>query len=417
MTSGFKQTSINGGTVPVYDIGDTFVTNSYMISAYHNMVPGIKTPQVFGSGFNTSGQLGIGSLLTKSSPVQVGSLTNWKYIACGANGNVGFTAAVKTDGTLWNWGDNGQGQLGQGNTTRQSSPVAVGALTTYKQIACGYGHIMAIKTDGTMWGCGYNSGAAGGAGALGDGTIISKNSPVQVVGGGAPWKQVACGYGHTIAIRTDGTLWSTGINLQGQLGKGDTTTRSTPTQIGTLTTWKMAAAGGADSSTSCSGGISGDGTLWLWGQGTSGQLGSGSVAMSSPIQVAGNWKYLSIGGSHVAAIKPDGTLWVWGSNSSGELGLSGNAIPFNPGTNRSSPVQVGTSANWKYVACGLQFTVAIKTDGTLWGWGAGTLGEMSQNNLLSLSSPVQVGTSTNWKQIAAASGGFHWMAISEGGGW
>jgi alpha-tubulin suppressor-like RCC1 family protein len=206
-------------------------------------------------------------------------------VACGYR----HTAAVKTDGTLWCWGNDSYGQLGDNSSTVRSSPVTtVAGGTNWKQVSCGGYHTAAIKTDGTLWTWGLNT-----FGKLGDNTASSRSSPVTTAGGGTNWKQVAGGVNHTAAIKTDGTLWTWGRNADGQLG---------------------------------------DNTL---------------VSKSSPVTtVAGgtNWKQVAGGGSHTAAIKTDGTLWTWGSNANGRLG-------DNTATTRSSPVQpVGSFTNWKQVA-------------------------------------------------------------------
>jgi alpha-tubulin suppressor-like RCC1 family protein len=223
--------------------------------------------------------------------------------------------------------------------------VQVGALTNWKQVAVGWYHVAAIKTDGTLWTWGGNF-----QGQLGLGSVAYVSSPVQV-GSLSNWKQVACNsIGHTLAVKTDGTLWSWGGNYRGQLGisaigftAGSAGYYSSPVQVGSLTNWKQVAGG--QSHSAC---IKTDGTLWTFGAGDSGQLGNGTlISYSSPVQVGSltNWKQLTAGYSNCAAIKTDGTLWNWGDNSQGQLGQSNI-------TNRSSPVQVGTMTNWKQVAHG-----------------------------------------------------------------
>ena len=159
-----------------------------------------------------------------------------KQVACGTL----HTAAIKTDGTLWTCGYNIVGQLGDGTTGRKSSPVTTaGGGTNWKQVSCGYWHTAAIKTDGTLWTCGYN-----GNGQLGDGTTVNKTSPVTTAGGGTNWKQVASGYYHTAAIKTDGTLWTCGYNSFGQLSDGTTVNKSSPvTTVAGGTNWKQVACG------------------------------------------------------------------------------------------------------------------------------------------------------------------------------
>ncbi|NDD85210.1 DUF4376 domain-containing protein [bacterium] len=198
--------------------------------------------------------------------------TNWKQVACGGS----HTACIKTDGTLWMWGRNDNGRLGTNDTTHRSSPVqTVAGGTNWKQVAGGGNYTGCIKTDGTLWMWGSN-----GSGQLGDNTTNDKSSPVQTVVGGTNWKQVACG-SHTGCIKTDGTLWMWGYNFYGQLGDNTGTNRSSPVQtVAGGTNWKQVACGG--NHTAC---IKTDGTLWMWGYNFFGQLGDNTgTTRTSPVQ-------------------------------------------------------------------------------------------------------------------------------------
>jgi alpha-tubulin suppressor-like RCC1 family protein len=340
-------------------------------------------------GRNNAGQLGNNDTTNRSSPIQtISGGTNWKQVSAGSH-----TAAIKTDGTLWLWGNNNNGQLGINDRTNRSSPIqTVSGGTNWKQVSCGYSYTAAIKTDGTLWNWGENN-----FGQLGTNNITDRSSPVQTVSGGTNWKQVSCGNFHTAAIKTDGTLWNWGRNSYGQLGDNSITNRSSPVQtIAGGTNWKQVSAGGYNTAA-----IKTDGTLWLWGRNNNGQLGDNSITdRSSPVQtIAGgtNWKQVSAG-THTAAIKTDGTLWNWGRNSYGQLGI-------NDRTHRSSPVQtIAGGTNWKQVACGGSHTAAIKTDGTLWNWGENEFAQLGDNTTTHRSSPVQtVAGGTNWKQVSAGS--------------
>jgi len=320
------------------------------------------------------------------------------------------------DGALWLWGNdqNGYGRLGDDTTTNKSSPIqTITGGTNWKQVSCGYGHVACVKTDGTLWLWGGNSYA----GQLGDNTIVDRSSPVQTITGGTNWKQVACGYYHTAGVKTDGTLWLWGRNAYGQLGIGNTGTKSSPVQ--TITggaNWTQVSA--SNSFLGFSAGVKSDGTLWLWGRNGYGQLGDNTITnRSSPVQtITGgtNWKQVSCGYSRTAAIKTDGTLWTWGRNTAGALG--DNTI-----TDRSSPVQTITrGTNWKQVSCGYH-TAAIKGDGTLWTWGRNSAGALGDNTITDRSSPVQTITGgTNWKQVSCGStinsfGDTHTAAIKTDG--
>jgi len=357
-------------------------------------------------GYNDDGQLGLGDIVHRSSPVQVGSLNDWTQISAG--GSVGISSyfhslAVKADGTLWSWGYNGSGQLGLDDITSRSSPVQVGSLTDWTQVSGGDSHSLAVKTDGTLWAWGNN-----GSGRLGDGTTVSKSSPVQI-GSLTNWAQVSAGYDHSLAVKTDGTLWAWGDNSSitsgsGELGDGTVTNRSSPVQIGVLTNWARVSAGFIFSLA-----VKTDGTLWAWGGNGSGQLGDGTrTHRSSPVQVGSltDWSEISASDGVTApfslAVKTDGTLWAWGSNGSGQLG-DGTT------TNRSSPVQVGSLTNWAQVSAGFDHSLAVKTDGTLWAWGSGSGGLLGDGTRTYKSSPVQVGSLTSWGQVSAS--GEHSLAL------
>jgi alpha-tubulin suppressor-like RCC1 family protein len=203
-----------------------------LVSAGYNHAGAIKTDgSLVMFGNNTAGSLGDNTGLNRSSPVQtVAGGTNWSKLSCGTTN----TGAIKTDGSLWMWGGNISGSLGINFSSGiRNSPVQIGSNTTWSSISCGFYHTAAIKTDGTLWTWGDNL-----HGQLGDNTTINRSSPIQTVAGGTTWSQVACGWKHTAAIKTNGTLWSWGDNSYGQLGDGTITQRSSPIQeIGAGTTW------------------------------------------------------------------------------------------------------------------------------------------------------------------------------------
>jgi alpha-tubulin suppressor-like RCC1 family protein len=338
----------------------------------------------WGSGDN--GRLGDGTVVSKSSPIQIGALTTWSQVSAGD----AHTAAVKTDGTLWTWGDNGFGRLGLSisQLVDRSSPVQVGALTNWAQITAGDNSSAAIKTDGTLWAWGFNT-----QGSVGDNTIISRSSPVQV-GALTEWRQLSVGQG-VIAVKTAGTLWSWGgNNFAGQIGDGTTINRSSPVQIGALSNWYQVSSGSSHRAA-----IKADGTLWAWGLNSNGQVGDGTVVnKSSPVQVGvlTSWSYIDAGGTHNLAVKTDGTLWAWGDNGYGRLG-------DNTTAKKSSPIQVGALTNWAQITAGDDSSSAVKTDGTLWAWGRNNVGQIGDNTTVSRSSPVQIGASTGW--LSASVGG------------
>jgi alpha-tubulin suppressor-like RCC1 family protein len=303
-------------------------------------------------GYNSHGQIGDSTITMRSSPVQtVAGGTNWKQ----SSGGVYHTAAVKTDGTLWLWGRNNFGQLGinsSGDANPRSSPVqTLPGGSNWKLVSCGVNHTSAVKTDGTLWLWGWNY-----AGQLGDGTPTDKSSPVQTISQGNNWKNVGCGVNHTSAVKTDGTLWLWGWNVSGPLGDGTETYRSSPVQtVAGGTNWKQSAAGYYHTLA-----IKTDGTLWTWGLNTGGVLGTGDInSRSSPAQTisgGSNWKQVTCTYYGSAAIKTDGTLWLWGLNTAGLLG--DNTI-----IHRSSPVQTITGGtNWKQIDSGSYSVNGIRED-------------------------------------------------------
>ena len=329
--------------------------------------------------------LGTNNNTTYSSPVQVGTGADWYQIS----GSTFGSSAIKTDGSLWSWGANSFGQLGLGFAgygTQVSSPVQVGALTTWAKSSSRGSHTLAIKTDGTLWAWGYNQYF----GSLGIGDETNRSSPVQV-GALTTWAQVTTAPNFSLAIKTDGTLWAWGRNSNGCLGLGNGTNYSSPVQVGALTNWSKVEA----TDDGCMA-IKTDGTLWAWGRNFDGQLGLGDTSFrGSPVQVGAltTWAELGLGNYQSAAIKTDGTLWTWGKNNFGQLGR-GNTTSY------SSPVQVGVLTNWAQVAGGSYHFISSKTDGTLWSWGRNVQGNLGVGNTQTYFSPVQVGALTNWAQVS-----------------
>ena len=341
-------------------------------------------------GNNNFGMLGTNDTTKYSSPVQtVSGGTTWKQISMAS-----FTmSGIKSDNTLWIWGQGNSGQLGDGTSVGKSSPVQLAG--DWKKVECGGEITGGIKTDGTLWMWGSNFYYGG----LGNGTNTFSNVPVQTVSAGNNWKELSVGGNSVGAIKTDGTLWVWGRNNFGQLGLNDTTPRSSPNQtVAGGTNWKQVSV-----SPFIAGAIKTDGTLWmLGGWGDYGGMGDGSsVSKSSPVQVGSDttWKQVATQQIGCSAIKTDGTLWLWGIGDYGNLGTNANV-------SKSSPVQtIAGGTNWKQVyKIPSNWACATKTDGTLWLWGTQNgSGVMGKLNDVSYSSPVQMATGgTNWK---LASGG------------
>lgn len=337
-------------------------------------------------GSNTGGNLATNNTINRSSPVQtISGGNNWKEV----HPSVGVTIAIKTDGTLWGWGNNTQlGRPYDVNQITLSSPVqTVSGGTDWKTAAAGTNNGAGIKTDGTLW-------LWGAAPGLGDNTAVFKRSPVQTVLGGNNWKSISLSAFASAAIKTDGTLWIWGCNISGQLGDNSIINKSTPVQtFSGGTNWKQVSAGNAHTAA-----IKTDGTLWAWGQALYGQIGDDTVIFrSTPIQTLSggtNWKSVDAGAFHNLAIKTDGTLWTWGRNNHGQLG-------DQTLVNKSAPVQTITGGtNWRQISSGFFGGAGIKTDGTLWLWGCGVNGQLGTNSTVTRSSPTQTVTGgTSWSSV------------------
>jgi len=388
----------NGGTTP------TLLSNPYSgafqifhlttgdtgasYQAWEEMEDAPRSPMdsstLWAWGYNDFGALGQNNTVKYSSPTQIPG-TTWRQISDAKEGRSG--AVLKTDGTIWAQGDNRAGQLGQNTSGDNSSPVQIPG-TTWDYISAGGNnlqHYQGIKTDNTLWMWGSNE-----AGELGQNTDgDDRSSPVQIPG--TTWRQTSSGSYNAFGIKTNGTLWAWGAGWYGDLGlnQGWPTTYklSSPTQI--PGTWGAVSAGMNASMATRT-----NGELWIWGYNSEGVLANNDRAnQSSPIQVPGtswstdNLKLANGYGDAACAIKTDGTLWIWGKSQFGELGQNEGGV-----VRRSSPTQVGTDTTWKTVTTGERNVFATKTDGTLWSWGYNQSGQLGFNapDNTNLSSPTQI---------------------------
>jgi len=281
-----------------------------------------------------------------SSPVQVGSDDEgWQVSGGNASNNrnsasISTMYSIKTDGTLWVWGANENGQLGLNQPgawvdPRRSSPTQIGSDTTWTAVSGGSNHWLARKSDGTLWSWGENgSGQCGQSSTIPDNNGLS--SPAQIPG--TTWTNNITGaQNSSFAIKTDGTLWGWGFNYEGQLGQNNTTSYSSPKQLGAGTDWALVGKNAVYSRSLMA--IKTDGSLWMSGNNATGGLAQNNETQySSPIQVPGTWSttiqpVVVRYGRRAMAIKSDNTLWAWGQNEYGPLGQ-------NNLTDYSSPVQI-----------------------------------------------------------------------------
>jgi alpha-tubulin suppressor-like RCC1 family protein len=327
--------------------------------------PGIESP-LFGFSMGNKAYLGRGNYADNKE--------FWEFNPCGLlkpqiSAGYNHSLLLKADGSIWAWGNNSSGQLGNGTTTNETSPIQVGNANNWIEIAAGFmgSHSLAINVDGTLWAWGNN-----GSGALGDGTNNNSSSPIQI-DYPSTWSHIAGGQGFSLGIKTDGTLWAWGENEYGQLGTGNTTDNNAPVRIGTDSDWKIVAAGAYQSLA-----IKTDGTLWGWGVDW-----VNNNTVPTQIGTASDWEFISAGFTHNLAIKTNGTLYAWGSNDDGKLG-------DGTYTTRYFPTQVYTDMDWSTAYAGFAHSLGIKEDGTVWTWGYNGYGELGEPTNIQRNSPGQL---------------------------
>jgi alpha-tubulin suppressor-like RCC1 family protein len=283
--------------------------------------------------------------------------------------------AVLPDHTLWAWGLNNFGQLGNTesgvsgtNQIFRNTPQLIGPLGTNGSV-----------NTNAVWA----SVSAGGRGA-----DVATNQPG----------------GFSLALQTNGSLWAWGANHFGQLGIGSTNLQRTPAPVGSDSNWFQVEAGATHTLA-----LKRDGSLWAWGANNVGQLGFGNTnATSVPLRVGGEsaWVEIRAGGFFSLARRADGSIWAWGANNNGQLGLSTTA-------NRSSPTMVGTNLDWAALSAGVGHSMALTTNGTLWAWGQNNFGQLGNSTDTPAIGLVQIGTDTDW--LLPEAGNFHSFALKING--
>jgi alpha-tubulin suppressor-like RCC1 family protein/subtilisin family serine protease len=327
------------------------------------------TGAVYAWGSNSTGELGSGTEFHHSTlPEPVGDLSSMTAVAGGGGDRRGaFSLGLKSDGSVWAWGTNPYGQLGDGTYTKKNVPVRVARLSNVKDIAAGRYHGLALKDDGTVWAWGH-----GYFGQLGNGPgTFSDNVPTRVEGISGVVAIAAGGY-FSLALEGDGTVWAWGRNYAGELGDGTTNHRYTPVRVAQLSNVEAIAAGGIHGLA-----LKQDGTVWAWGHGNYGQLGNGTFGNSNvPVKVVNltGVKDIAAGTVHSVALREDGTVRAWGDNDYGQVGDGTN-------TSRNAPVQVANLGNVTDVEAGFGHNLALREDGTVRAWGLNTRGQLGNTSV------------------------------------
>ena len=374
--------------------------------AYHTLA--LKTDgTLWGWGDNMVGELGSSGFTETNAPTQIGTDTNWSAVSAGDLTSYG----LKSDGTFW--------ARGQGSTGAVFTPTQVGTNANWIGLPSADYNATALRADGSRWQfvgsftnaqqLGSNDwsavadGHSSGRWAIkNDGTLWKGTSSFDT---NRVWSSITPGSAHALGLRANGTLWAwtMGTPFDGQLGLGNSLP-STPTQVGT-DTWAAVTAGSYHSV-----GIKSDGSLWWWGRNLGFEPDGAVIRTNVPTRFGTNtdWLAVAAGNLHTVALRADGTVWTFGVNELGKLGNGTVALA-------KSPIQIGSDQDWSNIAIGTTFSFGLKTNGTLWAWGENSWGVLGLPDFMSSAVPRQL-PGSNW--IAVSGGYDHTVALrSDGSLW
>jgi alpha-tubulin suppressor-like RCC1 family protein len=352
--------------------------------------PPLGDGSVWAWGSNDIGQLGNGTDAGTSRAATVKGLNEAIALAGGEN----HSLALKSDGTVWAWGYNREGQLGIGSNKFQETVVQISDLVDITAIAAGGNHSLALKSDGSVWAWGVNT-----SGQLANGTNHNSPTPALVKGLNEVMAIAGGGY-HSLALKSDGTVWAWGDNTRGQLGNGSNANSTSPAPVQGLNDVTAIACGESHSLA-----LKSDGTVWTWGYNNDEQLGDGTDASSqTPVLVKGlsNVKAIAGGGFHCLALKFDGTVWAWGDNEFGQSGKGEH-------DDYAIPTPINGLNHVTAIAGGLRHSLALKNDGTVWAWGVNWFGQLGDGTNTESITPVPVYGLVD--VTAIASGWYHSLAL------
>jgi|GEM_PF-391035 len=327
------------------------------------------------------------ALISVCVPTLLFAQKKWVKVAAGGR----FSAALRSDGTIWECGRARQGQLGNGNndTSFVLRFSQTGTDTDWVDVEAGEAHCLALKKDGSLWAWGNNLN-----GELGVGDSIDRYYP-QRVGTDHDWTYISASSYASYAIKKDGSIWGWGFNHDGELGDSNRVDQATPAKIDGAHKWKKICAGYPFSIA-----LRSDGTLWASGFNGDGDLGNGTLQNSTTmlqVNADSDWVDMSSGWNFTIALKKNGTIWSWGYDGDAQLG-QGNVTPV------SKPKQILSDTDWAKIYTGCLFAFGIKKDGTLWGWGDNYLGELGNGNTNQQDFPLKIGNAADWRMVSGAKG-------------